>query len=155
ALVLGDEKVTKTSRIRHVDLTDFALAPLLRQKAHTFMRGLDAPIFCTPEGAPWPNEKRQRLRFFLPALKACGIRQRVPYNTRHTFATVNLMAGLNPNYIASQLGHTTTAMLFQRYAKWIPGADDGRSAAQMNAAFAQQTAAMGSNLRRVAARSGQ
>jgi integrase len=55
--------------------------------------------------------------------------------TCHTFATINLMAGINPNYIASQLGHTTTAMLFQRYAKWIPGADDRRAAAQMNAAF--------------------
>jgi hypothetical protein len=26
-------------------------------------------------------------------------------------------------------------MLFQRYAKWIPGADDGHSAAQLNGAF--------------------
>jgi integrase len=99
------------------------------------MRGPNHHIFCTPEGTPWPNEKRQRLRFFQPTLRALGIRQRVPYNTRHAFATINLMAGINPNYIASQLGHTTTAMLFQRYAKWIPGADDGRAAAQMDTAF--------------------
>ncbi|HTC82781.1 MAG TPA: tyrosine-type recombinase/integrase, partial [Rhizomicrobium sp.] len=117
-----------------VDLTDFAMVALLRQKAHTFMKNTGV-IFCTPEGDPWPNEKRQRLRFFQPALKACGVRARVPYNTRHTFATIDLMAGINPNYIASQLGHTNTAMLFQRYAKWIPGADDGRAAAQMNSAF--------------------
>jgi integrase len=135
ALVLGDEKATKTNRIRHVDLTNFAIDVLMRQKAHTFMRGPNHWIFCTPERTPWPNEKRQRLRFFQPTLRALGIRERVPYNTRHTFATINLMAGINPNYIASQLGHTTTAMLFQRYARWIPGADDGRSAAQMNAAF--------------------
>lgn len=139
ALVLNDEKDTKTSRVRFVDLTDFALAALARQKKHTFLighnSGEDVEIFSNPEGEPWPSEKRQRLRFFNPTLKACGIRRRVPYNTRHTFATINLMAGVNPNYIASQLGHTTTAMLFQRYAKWIPGADDGAAADQMNAAF--------------------
>jgi integrase len=142
AIVLGDEKVTKTSRVRDVDLTDFAMVALIHQKKHTFMRGHNGAstpnIFCTPEGDNWPNEKRQRIRFFQPTLRACGIRLRVPYNTRHTFATINLMAGINPNYIASQLGHTTTAMLFQKYAKWIPGVDDGRSAAQMNAAFRQQ-----------------
>lgn len=139
ALVLGAEKVTKTNRIREVDLTGFALVALGRQKAHTFMVGHNSgdktPIFCNPEVEPWPSEKRQRLRFFQPAVKACGIRARDAYNTRHTFATINLMAGINPNYIASQLGHTTTAMLFQRYAKWIPNADGGRSAAQMDAAF--------------------
>jgi len=140
AIVLGDEKVTKTSRIRHVDLTDFAMEALIRQKKHTFMRGPNTLIFCAPEGQPWLSEKRQRLQFFQPTLKALGMRQRVPYNTRHTFATINLMAGVNPNYIASQLGHTTTAMLFQRYAKWIPGADDGRAAAQMNAAFGPELA---------------
>jgi integrase len=138
AWVLGAEKVTKTNRVRFVDLTTFALAALVRQKAETFMRGPAAQIFCTPEGTAWPNEKRQRLRFFQPALRACGIRQRVPYNTRHTFATINLMAGINPAYIANQLGHTTTAMLFQKYAKWINGADQGRAAAQMDAAFGEQ-----------------
>jgi len=107
------------------------------------MQEPDAPIFCCPEGTSWANEQRQRDDFFYPALKACGIRKRVAYNTRHTFATINLMAGINPVYIASQLGHTTTAMLFQKYAKWISRADDGRQAAQMNAAFGAHIAASG------------
>lgn len=134
AIVLGAEKVTKTSRIRHIDLTDFAMEAFTRQKKHTFMRN-HGFIFCNPEGEPWVNDARQRIRFFQPAMKACGIRGRDAYNTRHTFATINLMAGINPSYIANQLGHTTTAMLFQRYAMWIAGADDGRAAAQMNGAF--------------------
>lgn len=134
AIVLGEEKETKTSSIRYIDLTDFAMEAFTRQKKHTFMRS-HGFIFCNPEGNEWPSEKRQRLRFFQPALKACGIRGRDAYNTRHTFATINLMAGLNPSYIASQLGHTTTAMLFQRYGKWIAGADQGRQASQMNNAF--------------------
>lgn len=147
AIVLGDEKDTKTSRIRHIDLTDFAMEAFIRQKKHTFMRDPNGPIFCNPEGEPWPNEKRQRQRFFHPTLRACGIRGRDAYNTRHTFATINLMAGINPNYIANQLGHTTTAMLFQRYAKWIPGADDGRSASQMDSAFAGSGGRIGPKFR--------
>jgi len=35
-----------------------------------------------------------------------GIRYRPAYNTRHTYATVCLMNGLNPVYVASQLGHS-------------------------------------------------
>jgi integrase len=42
-----------------------------------------------------------------------GIRQRPAYNTRHTFATVALMAGVNPAYSARQLGHAITAILFK------------------------------------------
>ena len=112
------------------------MTALLRQKAHTFMKNTGV-IFSNPEGEPWPNEKRQRQRFFQPALKACGIRTRDACNTRHTFATTALMAGINPNDIASQLDHTTIAMLFQRYAKWIPDGDDGRAAKHMNAAFGE------------------
>ena len=45
------------------------------------------------------------------------------------------MAGINPAYIASQLGHANTAMLFKHYAKWIKGADSGAEAAKSRAAF--------------------
>ena len=55
---------------------------------------------------------------FVASLKANGIRYRPAYNTRHTYATVCLMNGLNPVYVASQLGHSLV-MLMMRYAKWI------------------------------------
>nr|WP_252727852.1 hypothetical protein [Acinetobacter sp. Ac_5812] len=54
----------------------------------------------------------------MAALKANGIRYRPAYNTRHTYATVCLMNGLNPVYVASQLGHSLV-MLMKRFAKWI------------------------------------
>jgi len=64
-----------------------------------------------------------------------GIRQRPAYNTRHTFATVALMASVDPSYIARQLGHANTAMLFKHDAKWIEGADPGAGAAKLNKAL--------------------
>lgn len=135
AHVRHKEKDTKTHNVRDVDLNDLAVAALNRQKAATFMRGTNARVFCSPEGEPWLSERRLREDYFHPALKACGIRLRKAYNTRHTFATINLMAGVNPAYIATQLGHADTTMLFKHYAKWIRGADSGTEAAKSRAAF--------------------
>jgi len=140
AQVRHREKGTKTHQVRDVDLSDLALAALVAQKAHTFMRGPDVAIFCDPKGERWLSERRLREDFFHPALKACGIRRRPAYNTRHTYATVALMAGVNPAYIARQLGHANTAMLFKHYAKWIEGADSGLEARKLNLVFGPKLA---------------
>ncbi|WP_226998695.1 Arm DNA-binding domain-containing protein [Tardibacter chloracetimidivorans] len=130
-------KGTKTSSIRDVDLTDRMIAVLKRQKAHSFMKGMDAPIFLNPvTGNAWPDVQDQRKLYFHPALRALGIRSRDAYQTRHTYATLALMGGVNPAYIARQMGHTNTAMLFKHYSKWIDGADAGREAGKLNTLFA-------------------
>jgi integrase len=135
AHVRHQDKGTKTHNVRDVDLNDMAVAALTAMKPYTFMKAPNSPVFCSPEGKPWLSERRQREDFFHPALRTCGIRLRKAYNTRHTFATINLMAGVNPAYIASQLGHADTTMLFKHYAKWIRGADSGTEAAKSRAAF--------------------
>lgn len=58
-----------------------------------------------------------------PILKELGIRYRRPYNCRHTYATICLMSGLNPAFIAQQLGHSVQ-MLLSTYARWINSAND-------------------------------
>jgi len=68
-------------------------------------------------------------------LKRLGLRYREPYQTRHTSATLALMAGANPSYIARQLGHTNANMLFRVYSKWIDGADKSREREKLDAAF--------------------
>lgn len=140
AQVRHKEKGTKTHQVRDVDLNDLAVTALTAQKAHTFLRGPDVPIFCDPSGARWLSERKLREDFFHPALKACGIRRRPAYNTRHTYATVALMNGVNPAYIARQLGHANTAMLFKHYAKWIEGADSGLEARKLNLVFGPKLA---------------
>jgi integrase len=134
ARVSGEVKGTKTSTIRDVDLSDPALAALKRQKAHTFLLGPDAEVFNSPQtGKPWPDLQVQRRRYFTPTLTALGLRHRDMYQTRHTYATRLLMGGMNPNYIARQLGHRNAMMLFRVYTKWIDGADKGAEAAKLNA----------------------
>ena len=91
-------------------------------------------------GRPWHDERSQRDTFWRPALRVCGIRWRRAYQTRHTYATNALAAGVNPTYIARQMGHKNAKMLFTVYAKWIDGADRGREKAKLEAALRNEKA---------------
>lgn len=45
--------------------------------------------------------------------KLSGIRERNPYQSRHTYACWTLMAGANPSFIASQMGHEDARMVYE------------------------------------------
>ena len=45
---------------------------------------------------------------------------RRPYDTRHTAATLMLASGESPEWIANQLGHSNTKMLFSVYSNFVP-----------------------------------
>lgn len=125
---------SKTHTERDVDLVSSALAALSIMKPHTFLKAGD--VFQNPvTGRPWHDERAQRDHYWTPALKRLGIRQRRAYATRHTYATVALMGGVNPAYIARQLGHASTKMLFDKYARWIDGADQGVEKQRLEAAM--------------------
>jgi integrase len=132
---------SKTNKERDVDLLPQALDALQLMKPHTFMqkterRGDDtaADIFVNPvTGRAWHDERSQRDNYWRPALKRLGIRWRKAYNTRHTFATMALMLGAPPSYIADQLGHSVQ-MLLEKYARWVPGNDKGNARAMLAAA---------------------
>lgn len=131
---------SKTHAERDVDLVGPALAALATMKTYTFMKrdkdGEPVDVFEHPTtGRPWHDERAQRENYWLPMLKRTGIRYRRAYNTRHTYATVALMAGVNPAYIARQLGHANTKMLFEKYARWIDGADKGSERRALEAAM--------------------
>ncbi|MDP5008066.1 MAG: integrase, partial [Glaciimonas sp.] len=59
-------------------------------------------------------------QYWTPTLKLLGIRYRRPYCTRSTCATIGLMSGANPAYMANQLGHGLD-VFFKDYAAWING----------------------------------
>lgn len=131
---------SKTHAERDVDLVQNALDALAVMKPYTFLKkdaeGNPADIFENPvTGRAWHDERSQRDHYWTPTLKRLGIRHRRAYNARHTFATTALMAGVNPAYIARQLGHASTKMLFEKYARWIDGADKGLERAALEAAL--------------------
>jgi integrase len=131
---------SKTHAERDVDLVPEALAALQIMRPWTSMQGEAAAIFQNPvTGKPWHDERSQRDHYWKPALKRLRIRSRRPYCTRHTFATVALMGGVNPAYIAAQLGHATPKTTFDKYARWI--SDGGAAAKVLAQALATKPAA--------------
>ncbi|MGR5063996.1 Arm DNA-binding domain-containing protein [Photobacterium sp. DNB22_13_2] len=73
------------------------------------------------------NTKHQPLNYqvisrsvWYPTLRRAGLRPRNPYQTRHTYATLLLASGESPEWIANQMGHTTTTMLFRVYSRYVP-----------------------------------
>lgn len=138
---------SKTHTERDVDLLPQALEALALMKPHTFMLKIKrekdsdtaADIFQNPiTGKPWHDERSQRDTYWRPCLIRLGVRWRKPYNCRHTYATAALMRGVPPAYVAAQLGHSLK-MLFEKYARWIPGADGGSARAMMAAAMANSS----------------
>lgn len=142
----GEVKPLKTYNVRDVDLMARAVAALETMKPWTMLGSNDKTdqelgrrIFESPvTGRAWHDERSQRDTFWRPALRACGIRWRRAYQTRHTYATNALAAGANPAYIARQMGHKNAKMLFSVYAKWIDGADRGREKAKIEAMLGQK-----------------
>lgn len=120
ALVRGERKDrTKTAVARQVILNSRALAAIQSQRQHTQVAG--AAVFNDPRyAAQWEDERAFRRSFWTPTLKLLGIRYRRPYNMRHTYATVMLMAGMTPAFCAKQLGHSVE-MFLKTYSKWLDG----------------------------------
>jgi integrase len=131
AKVRGETKETKTCTIRDVELSQRAITALERQKARTLLRNQE--IFLHPfTGESIVDDRPPRL-FWEAALKACGLRHRAAYQTRHTCISLWLMAGANPMWVARQAGHSTPQMTFNRYARWIARADAGLEMAKVEA----------------------
>jgi len=76
-------------------------------------------VFCNQAGNAHCHRNVTN-RVWYPILRHLGLRKRRPYQTRHTAATLWLASGENPEWVARQLGHTTTEMLFRRYSRFIP-----------------------------------
>lgn len=60
---------------------------------------------------------------FTKALEALRIKPRRQYNRRHTCATMCLMAGMSPAFIAGQLGHSVQVLL-STVARWLSSTTD-------------------------------
>lgn len=79
----------------------------------------DSLVFATKGGKPIEN-RNFIYRVWNPLLRRVGLRERRPYQMRHTAATLWLAAGEAPEWIARQLGHSTTEMLFRVYSRYVP-----------------------------------
>lgn len=139
AQVRGHYKVTKTRRSsREVRLLKPALEALRAQALHTEkLPAVDIDVtdrdnktkkrqkvrfvfHCTTTGAAHSSSDVLLKGFWRPHLAKVGVRYRGPGNCRHTYASQLLSTGAVPlDWIADQMGHTSTAMIWRHYGKWI------------------------------------
>lgn len=116
--VLGEDEYTKTdSSQREIQMSQVVFDALQRQHAAT--ASLSDYVFCNREGKPLDN-KNFTDRVWTPLLRHLGFKPRRPYQMRHTAATLWLASGEAPEWIARQLGHSSTEMLFRVYSRYVP-----------------------------------
>lgn len=116
-IVNGREETGKTiESAREIQMSSPVYDAFLRQKEKT-AKGVF--VFVNAKGNPFDHRNVTK-RVWYPLLEKCGLTKRVPYQTRHTAATLWLAAGESPEWIARQMGHTSTKMLFQVYSRYVP-----------------------------------
>jgi integrase len=113
---MEDEGKTDLS-IREIFMSDVVFDALKRQLEVTSKQS--EFVFCNAEGKPL-NLNNLTNRVWYPLLRYLGLELRRPYTSRHTAATLWLAAGENPEWIARQMGHSTTEMLFRVYSRYVP-----------------------------------
>jgi integrase len=117
ALVMGEDDDLKTDGSqRDISMSQLVFDSL--QEVHA-KRGSSEYVFTNKVGGPVDNKNFVN-RVWNPLLDRLGFRRRRPYQMRHTAATLWLAAGEAPEWIARQLGHSTTEMLFRVYSRYVP-----------------------------------
>jgi len=118
---------------REIELTPAMFEALKAQKAIHHTLGCEY-LFCTPNGCP-VHLSNLRRKVWIPTLKEAGLIVRALKQTRHTFATLALGCGEDPNWIASVMGHCDTQMIFKHYTRYVKGATGVSNGTSVNAVF--------------------
>ncbi|MGL5089762.1 MAG: tyrosine-type recombinase/integrase [Aeromonas sobria] len=134
---LGQLKPPKTTAgNRTIELLPAAMDVLKRQRELTFMLQPRNEIMHLRH-----NKKREEIRrrvflgrenmpyirpelftapgYWARLLRKAQLTHREPYQLRHSYASMLLMAGAHPAYLAKQLGHKDWGMIRTIYAQWV------------------------------------
>lgn len=114
----GEEDYTKNDTSQRVIQMSGPVHEALKAQKEATGK-LSEYVFCNRDGRPLDVNNVTR-RVWYPILRHLGLELRNPYQTRHTAATLWLAAGEAPEWIARQLGHANTEMLFRVYSRYVP-----------------------------------
>ena len=117
-IVKGRPEYTKTDGSqREIEMSQPVYEAFKQQRAITYDH--HEYVFVNGAGKPLEYNNVSR-RIWHPLLRFLGLPHRKAYQTRHTAATLWLASGENPEWIARQMGHSTTEMLFRTYSRYVP-----------------------------------
>jgi integrase len=118
SIVLKEDEDLKTEgSMRDIQMSQVVFDALRQQ--HAMTSRVSEYVFCNASGHPIDNQNFLN-RVWAPLLRHLGYAHRRAYQTRHTAATLWLASGEAPEWIARQLGHTSTEMLFRVYSRYVP-----------------------------------
>lgn len=123
------EDETKTGVIRDVILPEAAGPFMTEVKRQSYLQ--HEYLFINPNTGNRFVTGKALNGTWRRTLKKLGIRHRDMRQTRHTCATQWLMAGMNPYFVAKQLGHSVT-MTLTVYSKWLDQQGDQAEIAKAN-----------------------
>jgi integrase len=89
---------------------------------------IDTPILFPAARDGYIDIEKFRYRHWTPALEAAGVEHRRIYDSRHTFATWAIEAGIQLWHLATVMG-TSVVQLEDTYARWLKRTDDHLRAA--------------------------
>ena len=116
----GFQYTKNDSSQRDVQMSALVYEALKEHFDQTYFGDDELTVFTSPESDGPVHNNNFRKRAWVKVLKELGLVYRNPYQTRHTTATLWLGAGENASWIARQMGHTSTEMLFTTYARYVP-----------------------------------
>lgn len=129
-IVKGEVSYTKNDfSQREIQMSQPVYEAFVAMKART---GNYEYVFVNHNGKPLKHDNVTK-RVWYPLLQLVGLEKRNPYQLRHTAATLWLGAGENVEWIARQMGHSNTEMLFRVYSRYVPNLTrrDGSEADRM------------------------
>ncbi|MEP4892454.1 MAG: site-specific integrase [Aliiglaciecola sp.] len=129
-IVDGEVSYTKNDfSQREIHMSEPVFQAFLAMKQRTFEFDY---VFVNGEGNPLEHNAVTK-RVWYPLLNSLQLPKRNPYQMRHTAATLWLASGESPEWIANQMGHANTEMLFRVYSRYVPNLtrQDGSAADRM------------------------
>ena len=142
AVVERDYKTPKTeSSVRVVELLPKAREVLLRQRIlrspaistisitqpdnrSQKQQDVSFIFFDSRTGLALSHDNQFRNVTYKKMLVKCGVRLRGINQTRHTYASHLISAGLPLAWVARQMGHNSIKMIEKHYSKWLPTNND-------------------------------
>lgn len=134
---LADPKTA--AGVRTVTLTPDTVRVLVRHRERMMREGKAAHPYVFPSTTGKPIFKRALRDAYNRIIKTAGVRQIRFHDMRHTNASLLIANGVDVKTVSSRLGHSSTNITLDIYAKFMPEADQ-RAAGVMARIMAKKTA---------------